>query len=207
MIGDLQIGELLVSRMSHDLAGVLGAISNGTEFLTENNLEFQQQAKELVSHSAEEAIARLQFFRQAYGFLSMQHSLELGNIREIITKFLANTKISLKWPQDEHVTLSAREAKIICNLIMVSQNIVVYGGDIVVSVQQNPRTIFLSSSSTNQIKTDEDGFQILRGNFRAIEFSSKNINYLYLYKMIKEAGAQLTINHQSKRIDFKIEFN
>src|SRR3954470_6811530 len=59
--------ELLASRVCHDLISPVGAVHNGVEFLQETGVEAGAEAVALIAHSAQQASAKLQIFRLAYG--------------------------------------------------------------------------------------------------------------------------------------------
>ena len=61
MTDDIKLAELLCARFSHDLAGPIGAINNGVEFLSEENSVIKEQAIDLIKTSAVQAVSRLQF--------------------------------------------------------------------------------------------------------------------------------------------------
>lgn len=58
--------HLVYTRISHDLSGVAGALFNGSELLLEFSGQVQDTAL-LMNSSAKVLIARLKFFRQAFG--------------------------------------------------------------------------------------------------------------------------------------------
>lgn len=66
MTEDIILSKLAVTRMSHDLAGVIGAVSNSLELLAEFD-ETDKESLSLAQSGAECLVARLSFFRQAYG--------------------------------------------------------------------------------------------------------------------------------------------
>ena len=63
---NLLLSQLVYTRISHDLAGSVGAIYNGTELLVED-LSFAQESGNLIKDSAEMLMVRLRFFRQTFG--------------------------------------------------------------------------------------------------------------------------------------------
>lgn len=65
---DIRILELLASRLCHDLAGPIAAITNGAELLDDEDPDFVRQAGTLIGDSAGTAAKRLQLFRFVYGF-------------------------------------------------------------------------------------------------------------------------------------------
>ena len=58
--------QLLYTRISHDLAGVSGAVYNGAELLSESP-EYLEDATPVLMDSAKDLIVRLRFFRQTFG--------------------------------------------------------------------------------------------------------------------------------------------
>src|SRR6185295_6947187 len=101
MIEELRMAELLCTRLCHDLTGPIGAVNNGAEFLTEEGFNMQGQAVDLIVSSAFSAVARLQFYRMAYGKVKEQGEANLAEKQKIATDFFAGTKITLDWP-DSH---------------------------------------------------------------------------------------------------------
>ncbi|MBQ4084390.1 MAG: hypothetical protein IJC30_01880 [Alphaproteobacteria bacterium] len=58
--------QLLYTRISHDLAGISGAVYNGVELLSESP-EYLDEALPVLTESTQDLIARLRFFRQTFG--------------------------------------------------------------------------------------------------------------------------------------------
>src|SRR5689334_2194191 len=67
-MNDLDLAALLVSRVCHDLVSPVGAVINGLEVLEdERDPVMRADALKLVTSSADQAAARLQFARIAFG--------------------------------------------------------------------------------------------------------------------------------------------
>ena len=67
-MSDIDFSALLVSRVCHDLVGPLGAVVNGLEVLEdERDAAMRADALKIVTSSAAQALARLQFMRIAFG--------------------------------------------------------------------------------------------------------------------------------------------
>ena len=65
---DIEFAALMVSRVCHDLVGPLGAVVNGMEVLEdERDPAMRADAIKLVTMSADQALARIQFMRIAFG--------------------------------------------------------------------------------------------------------------------------------------------
>src|SRR5690554_1680388 len=64
---DLRVVHLLHSRVLHDLAGLVGVISNGLELARESGGSLDADAMQLVAMSARDLSERVRFFRVAFG--------------------------------------------------------------------------------------------------------------------------------------------
>src|ERR1700735_5418481 len=98
MIEELRIAEMLCTRLCHDLTGPIGAVNNGAEFLSEEGFNMQGQALELIASSAFSAVARLQFYRIAYGRVKEQGEAPLAEYQRMAKDFFKDSKVELDWP-------------------------------------------------------------------------------------------------------------
>ena len=94
MLLDLQVFELLCSRLCHDLVSPVGAINNGVELLAE--LGPDEEALKLVGQSAQAAARRLKFYRVAYGAAGAAE-LPMDELRDLMTGLLVDRHIALGW--------------------------------------------------------------------------------------------------------------
>lgn len=78
----LRLAELMCSRLCHDLAGPVGAVSNGAELLEEEDPELAREAAGLMAGAAQQIAKRLRFFRAAFGWEggAAKDLAEAGNI-------------------------------------------------------------------------------------------------------------------------------
>ena len=67
----VSLTNLVYTRISHDLSNAAGAVYNGTELLAEDPVGVQETAV-LLQNSARVLMARLKFFRQAFGLPNIE---------------------------------------------------------------------------------------------------------------------------------------
>ncbi len=84
-LGALDLAALLCSRVCHDLISPVGAIVNGLEVLEEDkDEETKTFALDLIKKSAQQASAKLQFCRLAFGAAgSAGAQIELGDAEKV----------------------------------------------------------------------------------------------------------------------------
>src|SRR5271156_4908152 len=97
-MSEYTFAELLCTRLCHDLTGPVGAVANGAEFMSEEGFEMQGQHLDLITSSAEQAVARLQFYRKAYGRITEDGEAHLAEQKKIARDFFAGGKVTLDWP-------------------------------------------------------------------------------------------------------------
>src|SRR5256885_8383972 len=119
-MNDLDFAALLVSRVCHDLVSPVGAVVNGLEILAdERDPTMRADALKLVGSSAEQAAARLQFARIAFGAAgSAGAALDLTEIGRIVRGLLSGGKIAIEW--DAASTTWPKDwAKLLMNAIVI----------------------------------------------------------------------------------------
>lgn len=128
-MNDLDFAALLVSRVCHDLVSPVGAVVNGLEVLEdERDPAMRADALKLVTSSAEQAAARLQFARIAFGAAgSAGAALDLTELGRIAGGLLSGGKISLEWSA-ANTTWPKDWAKLLMNAVVVAAESLPRGG-------------------------------------------------------------------------------
>jgi len=125
----LDLAALLCSRVCHDLISPVGAIINGLEVLDEeSNEETKIFALELIRKSAQQASARLQFCRLAFGAAgSAGAQIDLGDAEKTARGFLQDDKTKLNWNLPRTL-LAKNRVKLLLNLLMIAGQAIPRGG-------------------------------------------------------------------------------
>lgn len=102
------LSALVASRICHDLAGPMGAISNGVELLgLTGGGEGEETA--LIAESVAEANARLRLFRIAFGRGECDVPVASREIREILAALSPSGRIARRWrPESDPSRAEAR---------------------------------------------------------------------------------------------------
>jgi histidine phosphotransferase ChpT len=132
-MNDLDFAALLVSRVCHDLVSPVGAVVNGLEVLEdETDLAMRADALRLVAASAEQAAARLQFARIAFGAAgSAGAELDMAEVGRIMMGLLKGGKVELVW-QALSVNWPKDWAKLLMNTVLAAADCLPRGGRVTV---------------------------------------------------------------------------
>ena len=131
---DLKIAALVSSRLCHDLISPVGAICNGLEILKdEQDGEMRAHALSLIEASAEQASARLQYARIAFGAAGSAGSeIELGDALALTQNILRRGKVALDW-RLENKMVPKDMVKLLLNLVLIAIDCIPRGGTLSVT--------------------------------------------------------------------------
>jgi histidine phosphotransferase ChpT len=135
---DLELAALISSKICHDVIGPVGAIYNGLEILDEDDdAEAKSYALDVIRNVTEQASARLQFARFAFGAAGSAGALiDLGTAEQISRGYIGQGKHKLIWRgQPGHMLKD--KVKLLLNLIASAVTALPRGGDIEVSILTN----------------------------------------------------------------------
>ncbi len=130
----LDLAALLSSRVCHDVISPVGAIVNGLEVLEEEkDAEMRGHALALIKSSANDASARLQFCRLAFGAAgSKGASIDTGDAELVARQLLGKERTTLNWSVPR-VLMSKNKVKLLLNLCLLAAGTIPRGGVISVS--------------------------------------------------------------------------
>ena len=132
---DLELAALISSKICHDVIGPVGAIYNGLEILDEDdNADARNYALDVIRNVTEQASARLQFARFAFGAAGSAGAvIDLGTAEQISRGFVGKGKHRLTWKiPPGH--MGKDRVKLLLNLIASAITALPRGGDIEVNM-------------------------------------------------------------------------
>ncbi len=151
----LDLAALLCSRVCHDIISPVGAIINGLEVLDEDNSEEMRDfAFDLIRRSANQASAKLQFARLAFGAAgSAGAEIDLADAEKVARGYMQGEKADFAW-ESPRVLMPKNFVKLLLNLILLSVASIPRGGTIKVTVEgeaQQPRFTLRSSGPSARV--------------------------------------------------------
>lgn len=133
---DLELAALISSKICHDVIGPVGAIYNGLEILDEDDdVQAKSYAMDVIRNVTEQASARLQFARFAFGAAGSAGAvIDLGTAEQISRGLLGKAgKHKLHWHGGPG-QMAKDKVKLLLNLIAAAITALPRGGDIEVSI-------------------------------------------------------------------------
>ena len=129
MSNTLQLAQLLCTRLCHDLAGPIGAVSAGVELMGTDPSLIDDETLALLSGSAEAASRKLKFLRIAFGWTG-SGSAPLDQVGGAFEDYLIAMSgpsggPTLTWPNQSELELLTQKladntAQVLANIALVS---------------------------------------------------------------------------------------
>jgi len=194
-----RIAEMLMSRMAHELAGPVGAIANGVEFMQEVE-EGSADAVDLIADSARRAAGRLQFYRLAYGGAGRSTADETVFL-DAARGFVNEGGVDLSWPSGSSVDLIERPGggKLLLLAIEIARGALLRGGT--VDIEAPPGMVQVAAEGPKPTLAAE-----IRENFNGaepvedIEVTARSVHCLYARLLARDAGVRLALTQEGERI-------
>ena len=200
---EIEFAALLVSRVCHDLVGPLGAVVNGMEVLEdERDPAMRADAIKLVTMSADQALARIQFMRIAFGAAgSAGAELDLGEIGRLVSGLLAGGKTVLQWeagaaywPKDW--------AKLLMNATLLAADCLPRGGVVTVDTGADTATpSFHIRAQGNHARLTEEVVQALAGE--AVNVDARHVQPFLTHKLSRSVNTALSVVPMEGAVELK----
>jgi histidine phosphotransferase ChpT len=202
-MNDVDFAAFLVSRVCHDLVGPMGAVVNGLEVLEdERDAGMRADALKIVSSSAGQALARLQFLRIAFGAAgSAGAELDLGEVGRLVKGLLSGSKVKLDW-QAVHENWPKDWAKLIMNATMLAADCLPRGGDVHVTTGAGGAPpSFRIEATGSHAKILEDVEKAVKGDSGHSVIDARGIQPFLTYKLARGLGVTLTVTAGEGKIE------
>jgi len=190
---EIEFAALLVSRVCHDLVGPLGAVVNGMEVLEdERDPAMRAEAIKLVTMSADQALARIQFMRIAFGAAgSAGAELDLGEIGRLVQGLLEGGKVQLTW-NVPRLYWAKDWAKLLMNATLLAADCLPRGGMVTVEAGADPQmpSFHIRAEGLNARVTEEVD-HALKGE--ALNVDARHVQPFLTHKLSRTVNAALTI--------------
>ena len=196
-----RFSEFMSAKFCHDMAGPVGAINNGLDFLADDDLEMRTKALELVNLSSKQAISRVTFFRQAYGCVYDGSDSNIDSIKALVSTYIEGQSMNVTFGQNTSQLLPNSVSKLLLNMILICSAITMYKGDVHIDVSTDLQASKLTfACEAKIIKTTDELKGILKGAVDSKEMTTRNVQYFYTYYLIRELGYSIDVIEYSDKV-------
>ena len=190
---DLELAALIASKICHDVISPVGAIYNGIEILNEDDdAASQSYALDVIKNVTQQASARLQFARFAFGAAgSAGAEIQLDTARQISEGLVDGKKHKLTW-NGSAGTLPKDQVKLLLNMVACAITALPRGGEITLDiVGDHPKVDFVLSCKGRGARPPRYLAEFISG------VTDSNINALsiqayYAWRLAQETNMDLS---------------
>lgn len=200
----LDLAALLSSRVCHDVISPVGAIVNGLEVLEEEkDAEMRGHALALIKSSANEASARLQFCRLAFGAAgSKGASIDTGDAELVTRQLLADERTQIVW-SIPRVLMSKNKVKLLLNLCVLADAAIPRGGVISVSSSgEDERVAFKVEARGTNARIAGAVTALLAGEPEDGAIDARAIQAYYAGLVAKACGLEVSVSAEADLVTF-----
>lgn len=194
-MNDLDFAAMLVSRVCHDLVSPVGAVINGLEVLEdERDANMRADALKLVTSSAEQAAARLQFARIAYGAAgSAGAELDLSEVGRNLQGLVRGGKVQIDW-QAAQLNWPKDWAKLLMNATLLAVDSLPRGGEVTVETTTDAGTPGFTVRAKGQNARMLEEVQKAAMGEPSAPLDGRSIQAYLTHKLAKGVNAGLTVS-------------
>nr|WP_116132602.1 histidine phosphotransferase family protein [Tropicimonas sp. IMCC34043] len=185
MTSDTDLGDLIGSRICHDLISPIGAIGNGVELLTMDGQVGPELA--LIAESVANANARIRFYRVAFGHASGDAGLARSEILSILKAYYGQGRVKVAW--EVPVDCRRSEAKAAFLALLCLETGVPFGGQIRVG---RSGVHWQVEATSEKLRIEDEVWNWLGAGPRA-ELTPARVHFALLPEAVENLGRRLDV--------------
>ncbi|TVR83217.1 MAG: histidine phosphotransferase [Rhodospirillales bacterium] len=202
MLVDLRIGQLLCSRLCHDLAGPIGAVNAGTELAQEEGA-VDDECRALIASSGHRLARQLAFYRMAFGLQGgTEAGVALAEVRALAKGLFDLGSTTLDWPDaqeeagvDLEVARPAGAARLLLCLLLVGADAIGRGGLLRVALSERGGGLHIALAARGRAAALPTDVRLaLRSDTVPDRLTARTIHAYLAARLADDAGAQLRVD-------------
>ena len=157
----------------------------------ERDADMRADAIRLVTSSAEQALARIQFMRIAFGAAGSAGALvDMGEAGEIAKAFVGDEKVKLEWnaPRENR---PKQQVKLVLNMMLMAMAGIPRGGLVTVTVEGDT---FTARAAGDRAKVPEQISGVLAGTTELTALDARLVQPYYAKQLARSAGLSLSMD-------------
>lgn len=206
---ELELLELICSRLCHDLVGPVGAINNGVELLGDLGSEGAEEIMPLIESSARLSWRRLDFFRAAFGYGGIKGGRTPADLRCWLAGLLEEGKVALEWPEaesDQTLELPGRAGKLLLNTALIAAEAMPRGGTLGVRLSSGASACFWSLDARGRGAAPPERVRaVLDGAVDIADLDARTAQPYLTLRLVEALGARLDVSFEDDHFRLAVE--
>ncbi|MGP1274783.1 MAG: histidine phosphotransferase ChpT [Caulobacterales bacterium] len=200
-----ELAALLCARLCHDLVSPVSALGAALSVLDdENAADMRDDAIELIRTGANQAHAKLEFVRLAFGAGgSRPGSIDTGELKRLAEAMFASSKPDLVW-KVQAAGLDKPAARVLLNLVWMAVDNVPRGGTVTVEATASDagdsRLKIVAAGPRARI--DPAYVEALAGRAGEDGYDGRSIQPYYAGLIAREHGGRVEARAEEERIEY-----
>lgn len=186
MSQDLQMMYLMCSKLCHDLAAPIGAISIGLEMLDENPEPDSPQA--LLLHSVQSAMNKLELIRCLSGYATYQNKPTLSDIKTVLDKCIDPDKTKINWLADNIDAVQGTPARLYNALMILASDALPRGGSITLNKD------YTMTVTGSLVKFPEATLEAIKGRVALSDIDSRSVLGYFIKQLADQLNTTVIID-------------
>lgn len=186
-----ELTELICTRISHDVIGNVGAVSNAVELLEEGDMDFLDDIRSILKVSSSVLSGRLKFFRLAFGLSNA--NLEDVKVIHATTQNYLNTLGNQNHPISMELELhTTRFGRLVMVAIMILADVLIKGGQVEAREVGNKLAVIINSQTPLAAEKIKNIKQILSGH-KPDSNIAQYAPVFYLQELLQQENKHVTL--------------
>lgn len=190
---EAQLAARVASRICHDLASPLGAVANGIELLDLSGVAGPEEMA-LIRQSADNAKARLELFRIAFGLGDAAQSVAGAKVARVFKTLSEGTRVAVSWHSSPEVERPTARLAIL--LAFCLEDALPHGGT--VKVAESGDTWMLVAEGRELCPDMEQWEAVADG--RAVQTGADGVHVTLVPAASAEAGRSIDVSRSAARL-------
>ncbi len=197
------LAALMCARICHDLIGPVGAITSAVSVIDDPDAaDMRDDAIRLVRESSENARAKLEFCRLAFGAGgSAPGVIEMSMLQRLTGAMYAGAKAELVW-KIEGGGLEKRAARVLLNLILLAMESAPRGGEVRIEASESGGgarlRVVAKGPRAKLLNASREAFE---GLPPADGFDGRTIQPFYVYLIVQEVDGRLEAHTDEDHVE------
>ena len=205
---ELRVLELICSRLCHELISPVTAINNGMELVADGGADMLVEVSDLLTGSAAEASAVLQFYRIAYGLGGQDAPpISLGEAKRLTEGLVREGKVKLDWIVAEPGSdggLGRRGMKLLLNALVMGIDALPRGGTLAVRLESAPRGVTIESAGTGA-RIEAASREAYAHAVAVDALTARNVHAYFTSLVAADAGGTLEMTEEPNRVTLRLK--